>query len=67
MSRCTEGFLVYEFEPGGSTRAVCIGGKLGNPRALCPHFDGKCLAPGNEMRCQETYNKYLGMAYERKI
>ena len=67
MSRCTEGFLIYEFEPDGSTRAVCIGGKLGLPRTMCPHFDGKCPALKNEMHNQETYDKYLEMTYGRKI
>ena len=62
MSLCTEGFLVYEFEPDGSTRAVCVGGKLGESRTICPHYSGKCPALGNNMHNQETYDMYLKMS-----
>jgi len=38
-SRCTEGFLKYEFDVEGHTVAKCKEG-----RKTCPHYGGKCPA-----------------------
>ena len=67
-SRCTEGFVFYEFEPDGSTRCVCIGGKFGNSRrTMCPHYGGKCPALGNNMRTHETHDVYLKMKRDGRL